>query len=289
MAAGLAEDLGAQLVLIEVLTTPHDVLAAEQDMARYFDAHVGGPASEAEAYVQGLAQRIHEQWPAVHLSSTLRTTPTGGVRQLLEELLAVRWRPNPDLAAVGLSWVLVVASLSAATFIATGANGILYFLLYGVLGATVFGFGLPVAWMTLVRRRPITDLGLTTRHWKISLALQLVFAAVQFRQTLASAELPPLMQLAPVLSLVLAIGLFEAVFWRGWVLLRLEEAFGLMPAVLLGSALYGGSSGPVCLTRSRERRQATDGQSQPAPPQPDQREDTKRRAWLRCAVGCGAG
>jgi phosphoglycerol transferase MdoB-like AlkP superfamily enzyme len=38
--------------------------------------------------------------------------------------------------------------------------------------------------------------------------------------------------------LTLTIGLFEAIFWRGWVLLRLEESFGVIPAILLGSLLY---------------------------------------------------
>jgi uncharacterized protein len=42
----------------------------------------------------------------------------------------------------------------------------------------------------------------------------------------------------PLVALALAIGFFEAVFWRGWVLLRLEEAFGIIPAILLGSVLY---------------------------------------------------
>ena len=40
------------------------------------------------------------------------------------------------------------------------------------------------------------------------------------------------------MALALTIGFFEAVFWRGWVLLRLEEAFGVLPAILLGSILY---------------------------------------------------
>jgi len=39
-------------------------------------------------------------------------------------------------------------------------------------------------------------------------------------------------------ALALAIGFFEAVFWRGWVLLRLEDAFGIIPAILLSSILY---------------------------------------------------
>ena len=38
--------------------------------------------------------------------------------------------------------------------------------------------------------------------------------------------------------LALAIGFFEAIFWRGWVLLRLEECFGIIPAIVLGSILY---------------------------------------------------
>jgi CAAX protease family protein len=41
-----------------------------------------------------------------------------------------------------------------------------------------------------------------------------------------------------LIALALCIGFFEAVFWRGWVLLRLEESFGTVPAILLGSALY---------------------------------------------------
>jgi hypothetical protein len=38
--------------------------------------------------------------------------------------------------------------------------------------------------------------------------------------------------------MALAIGFFEAVFWRGWLQLRLEEAFGILPAILIASALY---------------------------------------------------
>jgi uncharacterized protein len=68
--------------------------------------------------------------------------------------------------------------------------------------------------------------------------LQLVFAAYLYVNTLAKVQLPPFEQLVPLVALALAIGFFEAIFWRGWVQLRLEEAFGIIPAVLLGSALY---------------------------------------------------
>ncbi|MHB0876852.1 MAG: CPBP family intramembrane glutamic endopeptidase [Anaerolineae bacterium] len=150
----------------------------------------------------------------------------------------VRWQPTKDLAAVALSYVLVVATIYSATHIATAARGVAYFLLFGVLAATVFGVGLPLWWTVVVRHRPVSDLGISGRHWQWSIGLQVVLAAVQYVATLARTDLPALETLAPLLALALAIGLFEAVFWRGWVLQRLEASFGTLPAVLLGSALY---------------------------------------------------
>jgi membrane protease YdiL (CAAX protease family) len=36
----------------------------------------------------------------------------------------------------------------------------------------------------------------------------------------------------------LTVGLFEAIFFRGWIQLRLENAFGAIPAIFLGAAFY---------------------------------------------------
>jgi hypothetical protein len=90
----------------------------------------------------------------------------------------------------------------------------------------------------VVRKRSLSDLGITTRWLWLSLGLQLVFAAVQYAGTLAQGGIPGFERFIPLLTLSLAIGFFEALFWRGWVLLRLEEAFGVIPAILLGSLLY---------------------------------------------------
>jgi uncharacterized protein len=158
----------------------------------------------------------------------------------LKRIFAVHWKPNKDLAVVALSWVLVVAALYAATVIVGTKvwDGMAYFFLYAVVGATLCGLGIPLYWMTVVRRRSIADLGLTTKRMGVSLAVQLVLAVLLYFATLAKVQLPPVEQLLPLVALALTIGFFEAVFWRGWVLLRLEEAFGIIPAILLGSALY---------------------------------------------------
>lgn len=163
-----------------------------------------------------------------------------GFAATLRQILTFRWNPTKDLAAVAVSWLLVVGALYTATVIVgqTVWGGFAYFLLYGAVGAALFGVGIPLYWTVVVRRRPIADLGLSTRWLGISLVLQLAFAALQYMGTLAKTQLPPFEGFMPLIALALAIGFFEAVFWRGWVLLRLEQAFGIIPAIVLGSALY---------------------------------------------------
>ena len=155
---------------------------------------------------------------------------------------AFHWTPYwRELAIVALSWLLVVAALRAATTIVTPDRGFLYFLVYAVAGATILGLGIPLWWMVFVRHRPVAELGLTTRRWQVSLGLQAIFAVVLYLLAYRDlVDLPPTARLVPLVALALAIGFFEAVFWRGWVLLRLVESFGVVPAVLLGSVLYAG-------------------------------------------------
>jgi len=165
------------------------------------------------------------------------TTITANIQK---QVHLFRWNPNKDLTVLVLSWLLVVGSLYTATFI-VGQDiwgGMAYFVLYAVMGAALFGVGIPLYWTAVVRKQPVTELGITTRWLGISLLLQLVFGAFQYISTLAKTKLPTVEELLPLIALALTIGFFEAVFWRGWVLLRLEEAFGIIPAILLGSALY---------------------------------------------------
>lgn len=158
----------------------------------------------------------------------------------IQHIFTVRWNPGKDLLAVAVSWVLVTGALYTATVIIGPSvwGGFAYFLLYALLCATIFGVGFPLYWTVVKRQRSIEDLGLTTQRLIPSLALQAVFSVLLYSVTLARVQLPSPNELIPLVGLALAIGFFEAIFWRGWVLLRLEDAFGIIPAILLGSALY---------------------------------------------------
>jgi hypothetical protein len=158
----------------------------------------------------------------------------------LKSLLALRWKPGRDILVVCISWILVVCSLYTATVIvgAETGGGIPYFLLYAVLTAAIFGIGIPLVWMVIIQKRPLKDLGITKKRLFRSLVLQLVFSIAILTGGFSGLKLPVMDRLIPLICLSLAIGLFEAIFWRGWVLMRLEEAFGFIPAALLGSVLY---------------------------------------------------
>jgi uncharacterized protein len=162
------------------------------------------------------------------------------LKDAIRVIFKVRWNPGLDLVAVLVSWLLVSGTLYVATVIVTPAvgGGLPYFFLYAGLTATLFGVGVPAYWMVVVRNRPVQDLGITTKHLGASILLQAVFSAFLYMATLSKVPFPSIQEALPLIALAFAIGFFEAVFWRGWVLLRLEEAFGLIPAVLLGSLLY---------------------------------------------------
>ncbi len=158
----------------------------------------------------------------------------------IKPIITVRWNPNKDLTVVAISWLLVVGAIYTATNIVGQQvwGGIAYFLLYAIIGAAVCGVGIPLYWTVVVRRKPVSDLGITSRRLGLSILLQLVFSLLLFIPTLAKTALPPFEVLIPLAALALTIGFFEAVFWRGWVLQRFEDAFGLLPAIFLGSVLY---------------------------------------------------
>jgi len=152
----------------------------------------------------------------------------------------LRWNLSADLLVVAISWLLVVGALYSATFL-IGRDlwgGMGYFLLYALVGAGLFGIGIPLVWTVVIRKRSFADLGITTKNWKRSLILQLIFSLALYIPAFWQSKFLPIEQLLPLIFLSLAIGLFEAIFWRGWVQLRLEEAFGIIPGIILASALY---------------------------------------------------
>lgn len=165
--------------------------------------------------------------------STLDTGPTS--RAIFAEL---RWHPQRDTAVALLSYLLVIAALFIAFQVFNTERVAANFITFGPLTLAALGMALPLFYTVFVRRRPLADLGLTTYRLLPSLALSLILGWDTYRNTLATLDVAWTRAVVPLIVMVIAVGLFEAVFFRGWLQLRFEAAFGLVPGLLLGALCY---------------------------------------------------
>jgi hypothetical protein len=150
----------------------------------------------------------------------------------------VRWRPNRHtLVALG-SYVLVVTGLYVAFQVFTTERVAANFITFGPITLAGLGVVVPVLYTALGRGRPLSDLGLTVRGLLPSLVLSLLLGWDTYSNTLAMLDVGWTRAQVPLIVMSVVVGLFEAVFFRGWLQLRFEEAFGLVPGLILGAACY---------------------------------------------------
>jgi membrane protease YdiL (CAAX protease family) len=165
----------------------------------------------------------------------------GSKRNSLHRLLGeqgLTWQPNRDTLVALISYGLVVGGLYVAFQILTTERVAANFIAFGPITLAGLGVALPVLYTVLVRRRPLADVGLTTRYLLPSLVLGLLLGWDTYRNTLATLDVAWTTKALPLVVMALAVGLFEAIFFRGWLQLRLEEAFGVVPGVVLGALFY---------------------------------------------------
>ena len=150
------------------------------------------------------------------------------------------WRPDVrDLIAVGILYVAVVAVVRMAFVGFTTENMAGLFISYAVVGLLLLGVAAPVLYNVGLRRRPLNSLGVGLQNWRPTLALGLVFAGVQFALTLWGYPLPRPVDWVPLLLMSLTVGLFESIFFRGFIQNRLEASFGPVFGIGLAAFLYG--------------------------------------------------
>lgn len=151
----------------------------------------------------------------------------------------VHWRPNRDtLVALG-SYILVAGGLFTAFQVFTTERVAANFITFGPLTLAGLGVILPVLYTVLVRHRPLADLGLTTHQLVPSLVLGLLLGWDTYRNTIATQNIAWTQDMVPLVTMAITVGLFEAIFFRGWLQLRLEEAFGMVPGIALAALCYG--------------------------------------------------
>ena len=85
----------------------------------------------------------------------------------------------------------------------------------------------------------VADLGLRRDDLRPAIGFALLFGAVQFALTLWGVELPAPVDWVPLLVMALVVGVFESVFFRGYLQGRLTASYGPVGGVAAASVLYG--------------------------------------------------
>ena len=141
------------------------------------------------------------------------------------------------LGVIGALYVAVVLLMRLA-FVGFGVDQTLgLFLSFGA--ALLLGTVGPVVHAVRQQRRSLRSLGLRTDNLRVTLAMGLLFAAVQFALTLWGYDLPEPVDWVPLLVMALVVGMFESVFFRGFIQNRLTEQFGPVIGVAGAAVAYG--------------------------------------------------
>lgn len=155
-----------------------------------------------------------------------------------KEAFVVRWQPTRHTWVAVVTGLLVFALSSSLLLFEQGAK-IAKFINYVLMWA-VCGFAVPWIYSLFAERSQLASMGLTRKRLVLSLILNVVLGG--FFVLLMIAEGDP-SKIDPVVfgrgTFVLMIGgLFELFLYYGFIHLRLEKAFGIIPAILITSAIY---------------------------------------------------
>lgn len=142
-----------------------------------------------------------------------------------------------DLVAIGGLYIAVVALMRLAFVGFTTDHVAGLFLSFG--SALLLGVVGPVVYTVWLRGGRLADLGLRRDNLRSTAALAVLFAGVQFALTLWGYDLPQAEDWVPLLVMALVVGVFESVFFRGFVQNRLESRFGPVAGIAGAAVLYG--------------------------------------------------
>jgi membrane protease YdiL (CAAX protease family) len=150
----------------------------------------------------------------------------------------IRWQLNRDTLVAFGSYVLVVVALFLAFQVFTTEQVAANFVTFGPITLAGLGIAVPVLYTVLGQRHSLADLGVTGSRLLPSLILGLVLGWDTYRNTLAPMDVIWTRTEVPLIAMALAVGLFEAIFFRGWLQLRFEAAFGLIPGLIVAALCY---------------------------------------------------
>lgn len=152
-----------------------------------------------------------------------------------KSILTVRIKPGQDTVVALLTALLMIPVYYLGSHQPGKVAGLLVFV---VFGNGILNVLFPAYYMLVVRREGPGELGITTRRLWLALGLAAVWGMMTWIGLQKEARLHPDADLLPQLVFNGLI-LWEPFFVYGWLQLRFERAFGMLPGILLAGACFG--------------------------------------------------
>ena len=149
----------------------------------------------------------------------------------------VKFKPQKETLIAGIAFLAAVLANSTATLL---KGTIFYYLFYH--GIFVLGISIlfPIWFTGIKRKRPLSYMGITNRAWLKAIFAGMIFAGALIPGRVIGHNItypPAEVLLYTTISLVMA-SLFEEVFFRGFLQTTFENAFGIIPAIILSGITF---------------------------------------------------
>jgi membrane protease YdiL (CAAX protease family) len=152
----------------------------------------------------------------------------------IRSAFVVRWAPAADTGVALLTALLMIP----VYYVGTHSHGMASLLVFVVLGNGVLNVLFPAWYVLRLRREPAAELGITTKRLWLAVLLSAICCLFAWKGLQREMALHHGVDLLPQL-IFNGVILWEPFFVFGWLQLRFERAFGIVPGVVLAAASFG--------------------------------------------------
>jgi len=167
------------------------------------------------------------------------------IKNFLKSLFHLKYQPTKDTAIAFVLGFLVIA-ISFGLFLFSGdtaTDEIGFFVLRDLVMIFSLGFAFPLYYVLIIRKESLSEFGITRQKWLISLVVGVVLAILLLFQFISEAGevgqeiLLSSEAIGPIFYIMVA-GIFEVIFFYAFLRQRFENAFGIIPGIILAALFY---------------------------------------------------
>jgi hypothetical protein len=146
-----------------------------------------------------------------------------------------RWSPGQDTAVAMLTALLMIPVYYVGTHSHNSVAGLVVFVIFG---NGILNVLFPAYYLLVFRREGLEELGITTNRLWLAVPFSIVCTLLVGKGLQREAQLHSDIELLPQL-IFNGLILWEPFFVFGWLQLRFEKAFGMLPGIGLAAISFG--------------------------------------------------